>query len=338
MLTASIDQGNDTQSAEQSSMENEQRKVEMVPSSPLDYCLEPSVNTPAIRFEEQKKALPKKNSKLLKNSIYSRVESRMASEYWDDFVENKRTVSKIDTLDDMAECTMPLLLGGFTRTSTVRARCFQMAMSSKWKAFFVSVNLANCIYLAAVPELYQTTFNSEGNATASRRLMPPPATPSRNLLAVVSQPTPFADVFEAFCVLVLAFEALMWSIAVGFVGSDRAYLRRSYFNQLDFTVLLLTISEYFLIFAQGSSSFSLRAFRLLRLVQPLLSLESFRDVNQFLTTLSKGAAQLISITAVLFLFLLSFSVIGRLQCHCILLFFFCLVPAVRARNWRGSLP
>ena len=61
---------------------------------------------------------------------------------------------------------------------------------------------------------------------------------------------------------------------------------------------------------QGIHYFSFRAFRLLRLLQPLLRMRLFRDVKQILATLSHGAAQLLTITAVLLLFLLAFSVCG----------------------------
>ena len=285
--------------------------------TPLEPNSDSTINRDCLQDEIQ-------NEKSVenRNRLYSRVESRMASSYWDDVQANGLIISETFAYKDSPECTLTAFWGGFSRNSAIRSRCFHMFVSAKWRAIFVTINLANCIYLAAVPELYQDEFNAVSqHKNISRRALvdsraegaelPISASAhSRALLAVVSQPTPFADFFEAFCVAALAMEVLVGCIAVGFAGSERSYLRSSYFHQLDFAILLLTILEYVLLYTQGVAYFSFRAFRLLRLLQPILGLDFFRDVKHFLATLSRAAPQLATITVVLVLFLLAFSVLG----------------------------
>ena len=275
-------------------------------------------------FHEQDDQAPDHEStihaKKSQKKLYARVESRMASGNWDDDTAVRSAHCEVETIEEAEEYTLPLFFGGFSRTSTARKCCFAIMKSMRWSMVFASINLASCIYIAAVPEIYSASFNSaahHGNATSSHRLLFASTVsehfPSRRLLAVVPQNTMFPDVFEGFCVAMLTFEVLVWCIAVGLVRAPSSYLRASYFHQLDFSVLAITVFEYVLLYSDGMSYVSFRAFRLLRLLQLLLRLEFFREVKEFLDTLSKGVVQLLSITTVLFLFLLSFSVLGRCQ-------------------------
>eukprot|EP00291_Cryptomonas_curvata_P013773 CAMPEP_0172203008 /NCGR_PEP_ID=MMETSP1050-20130122/31011_1 /TAXON_ID=233186 /ORGANISM="Cryptomonas curvata, Strain CCAP979/52" /LENGTH=175 /DNA_ID=CAMNT_0012881107 /DNA_START=178 /DNA_END=701 /DNA_ORIENTATION=- len=89
--------------------------------------------------------------------LYRKVESRMASANWGDEKSSAMPESEVQTLDDAAERSLTLLFGGFSRSSRIL-----------WRAFFAAVNLASCIYIAAVPEIYRSSFNSAaGHANAS---------------------------------------------------------------------------------------------------------------------------------------------------------------------------
>ena len=216
---------------------------------------------------------------------YAQVESRRACLSPEEELKSVRVVDIKEprTLDEAMEHTMPYFFGGFTRQSPVRAKCFQMNRSAKWKACFIIINLANCLYITLVPEVDRATFNSEISTNSQ--------TTRRRGLAIVTQPqfvspsalgsnphfagqsrwllssstaapvtssdnsaVGLAEFFEFFCVGAILAELLIGSIAVGFVASPTAYLRCSYFHKLDFIILLMSGLEYFLIYSQASSA------------------------------------------------------------------------------------
>ena len=197
---------------------------------------------------------------------------------------------------------MPFFFGGFSRQSPVRMKCFQMFNSVHWKAFFIAVNLANCIYIAAIPEWNVQAFNDELRLNQSRRASPEFLSQRRLLGAAAAAGATIINaenIFEWSCILVIVFEVLVGSIAVGFVRSERSFLRSSHFHKLDAAILLFAIVEYVLIYTQGITYFSFRSFRLLKLLKPLLGLAVFRDSKRILHTLSAGAPQILTITMVL---------------------------------------
>jgi hypothetical protein len=233
-------------------------------------------------------------------ALHFQVESRIAhaSMIKDEIKSKKRKAVK--SLDEAMELTMPYFLGGFSRRSPVRMKCFQMLRSFRWKAFFIIVNLANCIYIASVPEMYRESFNAEGKLPSNtsnhggHRLLPSSISPD----ALVNSPlhshlrslpqsyqnatSNYAAAFEFLCVGAIVLELLVGCIAIGAVSDETAYLRCSNFHKLDFALLLVTALEYTLSFTLGVTYFSFRAFRLLRLLKPLLRMEVFRDVKEVL--------------------------------------------------------
>ena len=193
------------------------------------------------------------------------------------------------TLDDAMERSMPFFLGGFSKQSPVRMKCFQMYKSIRWKALFIAINLANCLYIAAVPELYIDSFNAQGDAAAAaksdRRALAAPAAADphahrRGLPTEFQNDAALSTAFEFLCVGAIGLELLVGFIAVGVVGEASAYLRCSNFHKLDFVLFLLTLLEYALAYVNGFSYISFRAFRLLKLLQPLLRMDLFRDVKE----------------------------------------------------------
>ena len=180
------------------------------------------------------------------------------------------------SIEDAVIISCPLIFGGFSRRSPVRQQCFDIKQNLWWQSFFLSVTVANSLYIAIAPEI------SEGGVEALK-----------------NNPSPGEFWFDIICAAVMGFEVLVGIIAYGFVQSKSTYLRNSGFHKLDFACFLATILEYV-----GSSfnmpDFTMRPFRMLRLFKPLVRIKSFSGVKNIITTLSEGSPQL----AIIFLFLL----------------------------------
>ena len=211
---------------------------------------------------------------------YAMVESRRACISQQEELMSVKVVEIKEprSLEEASAHTMPYFFGGFTRQSPVRAKCFQMNRSAKWKACFIVINLANCLYITLVPEVNRATFNSEISTSAqltrrtatpaagqtiyrwggngSRRNSSPSTAATAPTAATSSASVGAAEFFEFFCVGAILAELLIGSIAVGFISSPTAYLRCSYFHKLDFVILLMSGLEYFLIYSQVLWRFS----------------------------------------------------------------------------------
>eukprot|EP00292_Cryptomonas_paramecium_P002375 CAMPEP_0113679684 /NCGR_PEP_ID=MMETSP0038_2-20120614/10806_1 /TAXON_ID=2898 /ORGANISM="Cryptomonas paramecium" /LENGTH=1270 /DNA_ID=CAMNT_0000597793 /DNA_START=83 /DNA_END=3891 /DNA_ORIENTATION=- /assembly_acc=CAM_ASM_000170 len=281
---------------------------------------------------------------ILERELFARVESKAAFEKLNNIVPPKSIKHNVRSLDDATEQSLPALLGGFSRESRFRNKCFQIHTSLHWKALFIVVNFANCLVIAAYPEFNRDEFNSEG--TSTRRMAFEEQTPSRHLLstAPTSTNSNLATAFEVFCASMMFFEIATSCVAVGLIGHPTSFINSSHFHKLDFLILILTILEYFLLYTQGISYFTFRAFRLLRLLKPLLSMAFFNDVKEILETLAKGATQLFIITSVMVLLLLAFCVMGMamyqksLSRRCVKLDFLAPTCSIEApiSNWSSS--
>lgn len=196
--------------------------------------------------------------------------------------QEQRVTGEPKTLDDAVPLSCPLLFGGFSRRSPIRQKCFEIQNSTMWASIFLLVTLANSLYIAMGPEIIPEERN---------------------------QTTILLEYFDYACVLVLAFEVVVGSIALGFVRSEITYLRCSDFHKLDFIVLIVTITEYIARYfdVQGVT---LRPFRLLRVFRAITRIKTFAGIKSIILTLKQGLPQLSIVFAMLLFFMAAFSICG----------------------------
>ena len=94
-------------------------------------------------------------------ALYAQVESRKALlDMLETGPSDDTSGIQLRTLADTTPVSLNYFLGGFTHSSPVRMKCFQMFNSSRWKAFFLAINLANCLTLTIIPEVNLKSFNA----------------------------------------------------------------------------------------------------------------------------------------------------------------------------------
>ena len=103
-------------------------------------------------------------------------------------------------------------------------------------------------------------------------------------------------------------EFFVKSAAFGIWGARYAYLNYDIFNRLDFMVTCSSVLEF--IGAFWGATFTLRGFRLFRLLRPLLKMRTFEDVGAILSTLEIGAPALATVIWLMFFVFVLFGVIG----------------------------
>lgn len=124
--------------------------------------------------------------------------------------------------------SLPLLYGGLSRASPIRQKCFMICNDKSWNIMFLLFLLANCAYIAFVPD---DPNLKEG----------------------------FWGTFDWACNILYAFEILCNILAYGFIGHN-AWFSVSAFHKIDFFILLATAVEVVLA-TQNVSGLSLKPFR-----------------------------------------------------------------------------
>jgi len=189
-------------------------------------------------------------------------------------------------------CT--LFCGGFSHRSLVRRVCWYIHKSPGWSLLFLLVAISNSIYIGVAPsnfgQIPGETYAFDVSSTAGRTLF-------------------ITFVFDLACMAVLLLECVVAAVALGCFRARSSWLRRSWYSGLDLFIVLVAAAEY-LTAALGHRIFSLRAFRLLRVLKITSGIRSFRGVHHVLETLAHGAWQLLSVLVVLVFFVLSFAIGG----------------------------
>jgi hypothetical protein len=180
------------------------------------------------------------------------------------------------TLDEAIPVTLPYFFRGFSRTSPIRIKCFRVCCDEAWTVFFLLNLLANCTYIAMRPD--DPNFN-----------------------------TGAWEVFDNATNIIYGFEIMCNLVAYGFVGRN-AWFSVSYFNKLEFLILIAVILETIIATYMNIEGLTLRPFRLMRLMPWLVSFQVMANVKIILSTLSLGAPQLLVVCVVFALFVCGFGI------------------------------
>lgn len=105
--------------------------------------------------------------------------------------------------------------------------------------------------------------------------------------------------------VLFSLEMVLKSIAMGFIGSEHAYLRSSW-NRLDFFVVIVSIISL----AAFDSLKALRSLRALRGLRPLRAITKAVGLKIVVNTMFSSVTDVINVGALFFLFLYIFSVFG----------------------------
>lgn len=183
------------------------------------------------------------------------------------------------TLDEAELRSVPWLFGGLTRQSPLRIKCFAIMNSGSWGGIFYTSTLFSCVYVAVVVEM-------PGWTDADRSMV--------------------FDVAEYVFTGIFALEILVGILALGFIRGKTSWIRISGINGLDFLIMIAIIIEQVLV-GIGYSGITVRAFRIVRMLKMLMYFKGFSGVRNIVSTLTTGAAQLITVFFVLLFFLAAVS-------------------------------
>ena len=100
-------------------------------------------------------------------------------------------------------------------------------------------------------------------------------------------------IVDIICILCFTIELYAHAITYGLIGGKNAYLRQDVFNRIDAAVVFFCWIELACRFM--NVAFTVRSFRLLRLMKPLLNIPFFFGVRAIFITLDIGLVQMCSI-------------------------------------------
>lgn len=116
------------------------------------------------------------------------------------------------------------------------------------------------------------------------------------------------EIFDYMCLLTLFFEVLGGSIAFGFIARD-GWLNHDLWNKMDFMILIMEITEFI-----SSYTFligvTLRPLRIFRHLKMACNVPAMEHIKVIFATLWSSVTQLVIVFAILFLFLVTFSIFG----------------------------
>ncbi|EKX53939.1 hypothetical protein GUITHDRAFT_132377 [Guillardia theta CCMP2712] len=179
------------------------------------------------------------------------------------------------------EISLKRIFGGFSRTSPIRLKCFQIVTSKEWNSFFLIATVLNSVTISLAPEFPKA-----------------------------SKTTQTLDIIGYACGLAFFFEVTCGIIAYGFWHGPTTYMNLSDFNRLDFFLLLTLLAEYFAEFALRLQGPSIRSFRLLRLLKYMMRMRLFSNVRAMIQTLRQGMSQILIVAMVLAFFVAMFGIFG----------------------------
>ena len=174
-------------------------------------------------------------------------------------------------LSEAVPVSLPLFFGGFSRQSPIRFKCIQICKDETWNVVFLLTLMANCAYIAAVPD-------------------------DKNL------ESPGWLAFDTVCNIIYSIEIVCNIVAYGFVGHN-GWASVSMFHQIEFAVFVAMVSEQILNSMQIELGITAKPFRLLRIIKQLVTMKTFASVRIILDTLAVGSGQL-SVVFLMFIFFL----------------------------------
>eukprot|EP00960_Hanusia_phi_P073241 767965-Hanusia_phi.AAC.3 len=184
-------------------------------------------------------------------------------------------------LRDYEEVSLKRIFGGFSRTSPIRIKCYQIVTSKEWNSIFLIATVLNSVSIALTPEF--------SNSPETTKIL---------------------DIVGYACVLAFMFEVMCGIIAYGFWQGPTTYLNLSDFNRLDFFLLITLTAEYVAEFGLKLHGPSIRSFRLLRLLKYMMRMRLFSSVRAMIQTLRQGMSQILIVTMVLAFFVAMFGIFG----------------------------
>ena len=179
--------------------------------------------------------------KAVKVGMIGRQEKR-ANEAGRSDGQNRRKVEVVDldphasapsdrlprNMEEAVPISLPLLYGGLSRRSPLRQKCLMIVNDKSWNIVFLLFLLANCAYIAVVPDDPSLKDGLWGT-------------------------------FDWVCNILYTFEILCNILAYGFIGHN-AWFSVSSFHKIDFFILLATAVEVVMA-TQNVSGLSLKPFR-----------------------------------------------------------------------------
>lgn len=198
------------------------------------------------------------------------------------------------------EETSPRSLLVLGRDSAVRRACWAVYKSNAARAFSIFVLVANNLFISLVPDVVSGK-TLKGGVAATQPKEPPSA---------LDDALAWADTFDVACMIFLALEILNGSAACGLASRKHiSWLSASAVNPVDLLVLVSAVAEYGLL-VFGYKPLMLRSLRLLRLFRLFDQVPVLRHMTAMVSTLQKGASQLLSVWFVFLSFVVSFGIFG----------------------------
>jgi hypothetical protein len=194
---------------------------------------------------------------------------------------NKRAEIKVDVIEDFDEVTCSLLCGGFSHKSITRNICFAIYSSQHAKAFFMTVWMANIVFIAVSPPMNRLSFNQWQTVA--------------DLIALG---------FNAFSVLIFFIE-----VSAGLVALGPAWLNVSIYHSIDLFLLFFCVLEV-VGSALNVRMPTLRPLRVLRIFQTTSWTKVLKDFDIIILTLEKCRGQIVTIALICAFYFAFFSIIG----------------------------
>lgn len=196
-------------------------------------------------------------------------------------------------LEETVPNSLTWLWGGFSRRSPLRVTCFSIRKSARWAVFFFIVIICNSLHISLWPGIEE--MRQAGTAPTS---------------FMFEYGVAILEAIDVVAFIVLAFEVLIGTIALGVHGNETAYLNGSYFHVLDVTCLIFGVIEW-LSRQFGFVGLTLRPFRLIRIFRAAARLEAFAGIKNIMLAMRIGSQQLITALGLLFAMLCAFSIGGQ---------------------------
>ena len=201
--------------------------------------------------------------------------------------------TKRENLPDLPE----LNILGLTLQSKIRSRAVRLALDSRLESFWMF--LAVLHFLVLMPEFqYAVLECGMTQADASGRTV-----------RTCKHALPTWHHF--FFLSLFLVEAAIKIIGLGLTGGKYAWWTNDFFNKLDVLSLLAYVFETINAVAlAGTSSFSLRAFRLIRILQVIGHLYVFSDLETIFMTINRALKPMITVLLLIWFVLTLFGIMG----------------------------
>ena len=182
--------------------------------------------------------------------------------------------------DDVAETTNNSC-ASFPIDDPIRQFCIRLVLSNSFDNFILFIIVCNCITMGM-------------------------DTPD---LAEDSQTKLDLNVLDLIFTLIFTVEAFLKSIAFGFVVGEDAYLKMSFWNKLDFSIVVISWVDYI---AQAADIGYLKSLRLLRAFRALRMLNRVKSLQQLAASLAQSMISLSNVIGVTFLMWLVFALMAMM--------------------------